>query len=123
MDAMDLLAVIHRDGGHHTSDVGVEQSVLDAIQIIHEMRGLSCADDIEVPCAAKQHMDACRAEAGVPDDDVLFAWIVESRQLLREVIGWHADPESPDYNDCDKAKCAWCEHADKVLGEPKNGPG
>jgi hypothetical protein len=27
---MNLLARIHRDGGHHTSAVGVEQSALDA---------------------------------------------------------------------------------------------
>lgn len=26
----NLLAVIHRDGGHHTSDVGLKQSVKDA---------------------------------------------------------------------------------------------
>jgi hypothetical protein len=82
MDAMDLLAVIHGDGGHHTHDVGVEQSVVDAIRIVHETRG-----------------------------------------LVREVFDWHADPESSDYNDCDKDKCNWCERAAKVLGAPKNGPG
>jgi hypothetical protein len=27
---LNLLAVIHRDGGHHTIDVGLEQSYLDA---------------------------------------------------------------------------------------------
>lgn len=26
----DILAIIHRDGGHHTADVGIEQSVKDA---------------------------------------------------------------------------------------------
>jgi hypothetical protein len=31
--ARDLLAVIHKDGGHHTEKVGFEQSVEDAIQI------------------------------------------------------------------------------------------
>ena len=35
-----LLSVIHRDGGHHTAEVGVEQSLKDAERIIHEMRGL-----------------------------------------------------------------------------------
>jgi predicted RNase H-like nuclease (RuvC/YqgF family) len=29
-DLKDLLAVIHRDGGHHTAQVGVTQSVRDA---------------------------------------------------------------------------------------------
>lgn len=81
MDALDLLAVIHGDGGHHTSDVGVEQSVLDAVQIVHRMRG-----------------------------------------LVRAVVEWHADPESSDYNDCDKEKCNWCKHATKVLESSKNDP-
>jgi hypothetical protein len=29
---LSLLAVIHRDGGHHTADVGLEQSVKDAME-------------------------------------------------------------------------------------------
>lgn len=32
----DLLALIHRDGGHHTEEVGLEQSYFDAVgQIVH----------------------------------------------------------------------------------------
>ena len=34
----DLLAVIHRDGGHHTSDVGLERSVADAIDRVLSLR-------------------------------------------------------------------------------------
>ncbi len=34
----DLLAIIHRDGGHHTHDYGVNQSVNDAIIEINRMR-------------------------------------------------------------------------------------
>lgn len=30
----NLLAIIHRDGGQHTIEVGIEKSVEDAIQII-----------------------------------------------------------------------------------------
>ena len=30
-----LLAAIHRDGGHHTTDGGLEQSVKDAVASIH----------------------------------------------------------------------------------------
>jgi hypothetical protein len=40
MTLEELLAVIHRDGGHHTAEVGIEQSCKDAERIIHEMRGL-----------------------------------------------------------------------------------
>ena len=35
----NLLAVIHRDGGHHTGYVGTEQSVADAMHIVTETRG------------------------------------------------------------------------------------
>lgn len=35
---LDLLAIIHGDGGHHTSEVGVEQSVEDAHQVWCELR-------------------------------------------------------------------------------------
>ena len=31
---LDLLAVIHRDGGQHTEDVGVIQSVKDGMSIV-----------------------------------------------------------------------------------------
>ena len=41
----NLLAIIHRDGGHHTAEVGLEQSVKDAVdrvtaarQIIYEAK-------------------------------------------------------------------------------------
>ena len=31
---LDLLATIHRDGGHHTESVGFEQSVKDAMRLV-----------------------------------------------------------------------------------------
>ena len=34
----DLLAVIHRDGGHHTTAVGLEQSVNDAMHAVVSWR-------------------------------------------------------------------------------------
>ena len=34
----DLLAVIHRDGGHHTINAGMERSIADAAQEIHRLR-------------------------------------------------------------------------------------
>lgn len=36
---LNLLAVVHRDGGHHTEAVGVEQSVKDAVEIFYKGRG------------------------------------------------------------------------------------
>ena len=38
MTPEDLLAVIHGDGGHHTSEVGLAQSISDAVSKIHAMR-------------------------------------------------------------------------------------
>ena len=34
---LDLLAVLHRDGGQHTDRVGVRQSVVDAITKWHAL--------------------------------------------------------------------------------------
>jgi len=40
-------------------------------------------DDIAKALAAKAHMDACRAEAGVEDNDVLFEWIKQAKARMR----------------------------------------
>ncbi|CAB4173791.1 hypothetical protein UFOVP1138_21 [uncultured Caudovirales phage] len=37
---LSLLAIIHRDGGHHTGDVGIEQSVNDAYDEIYRLRNI-----------------------------------------------------------------------------------
>jgi hypothetical protein len=34
---LDILAVVHRDGGHYTVDHGLEKSVEDALKIIAEV--------------------------------------------------------------------------------------
>ncbi len=39
------------------------------------------------------------------------AEVVSLRALVGEVVKWHSDPNSPDYNECDKARCLWCEEA------------
>lgn len=38
MTYRDLLAIIHRDGGHHTEEVGENQSIVDASKEIYEDR-------------------------------------------------------------------------------------
>lgn len=38
-------------------------------------------------------------------------------RLICEVMQWHADPDSPEYNECDKSKCKWCEDAARLLNE------
>ena len=39
-DVYDLLAVVHRDGGHHTEEVGLAQSCSDAREVFYEFFGL-----------------------------------------------------------------------------------
>ena len=43
-----------------------------------------------------------------------------ARELLREVVWLHSDPDSPEYNECDKAECNWCERAKKLFDGGKN---
>ena len=46
LQLMNLLALIHRDGGHHTKAVGLEQALADAEQVLYKWRD---AYDGEVP--------------------------------------------------------------------------
>ena len=39
----------------------------------------------------------------------------QTASLLREVMMWHSDKESSDYNGCDKSPCLWCENATRLL--------
>jgi hypothetical protein len=43
---LNLMALIHRDGGHHVQDVGLEQALVDAEQVLYKWRG---AYDVLVP--------------------------------------------------------------------------
>lgn len=40
------------------------------------------------------------------------------RSLVIEVMTWHADRNSPDYNECDREMCHWCANAAKLVGVP-----
>jgi DNA repair exonuclease SbcCD ATPase subunit len=37
------------------------------------------------------------------------------RELIDEVRQWHFDPESSDYNECDKSPCQWCADAIEAM--------
>ncbi len=43
------------------------------------------------------------------------------QELLQEVVDGHSDPDSPDYNECDKPgeMCMWCDNALKAIDEIK----
>ena len=40
----------------------------------------------------------------------------EIGSLLREIMQMHADPDAPEYNECDTSPCNWCERAAKLIG-------
>jgi len=44
----------------------------------------------------------------------LKAELAKAQELLREVMTWHSDAHSSDYNGCDQDKCNWCERASRV---------
>jgi hypothetical protein len=52
----DLLAVIHRDGGHHTEEVGIEQSREDAMAVYYQLR----SEVDEAHCKSSSSIDTCR---------------------------------------------------------------
>ena len=41
-------------------------------------------------------------------------------ELVREVMFWHRDKKSSDYNECDTAPCHWCEQAQKAIDDLPN---
>ena len=49
------------------------------------------------------------------DTEHLLWWAGEARALMREIIAAHRDPDAPEYNECDTAKCDWCGRAERLL--------
>ena len=51
----------------------------------------------------------------------LKAEIAALRELVKQVLADHADPQSPYYNDCDAPNimCDWCGQATKALEATK----
>ena len=49
--------------------------------------------------------------------DELESLADKMKGLLREVMSWHADKDSRDYNDCDQEKCLWCELAQGLIDQ------
>ncbi len=62
----DLLAVIHRDGGHHTEKVGTEQSAAEASRIASGL--LRAIDELQIElAAARDEIAVLRAERKASD--------------------------------------------------------
>ena len=65
----NLLAVIHRDGGHHTEKVGLEVSISDAMKIVVELRSdLDRAEEVRDAARAESNraLEKCRALRAPP---------------------------------------------------------
>jgi hypothetical protein len=62
-----------------------------------------------MPCTTHHYACACREES--------------FKELLCEVMRAHADPDNPEYNECDIEPCEWCTRAGELilyLPTPKN---
>jgi hypothetical protein len=66
-------------------------------------------DSEERGICAKQMLEAA------DELDRLETLADKMKGLLREVMSWHADKESREYNDCDQEKCLWCEQAQALV--------
>ena len=53
-------------------------------------------------CTTHHHACDCREE--------------ELKELLGEVMRAHADPDNPEYNECDVEPCEWCTRAADLIG-------
>ncbi len=46
----------------------------------------------------------------------LSEWTInQAIELLEDIINMHTDPNSCDYNECEKDQCAWCELATAII--------
>ena len=82
MTIEDLLAAIHRDGGHHTINAGMERSIADAAQEIHRLRAdaekwaTNASDGDGVSCRVAPKiwatMQTLPASQGVRARDILW---------------------------------------------------
>lgn len=70
--ALNLLAVMHRDGGHHTAEVGFEQSCKDAEEVRHQFV-------VAVDAARQEEREALRAE--------VEKWPEVDPRVMRRKIG------------------------------------
>jgi hypothetical protein len=68
-----------------------------------------CAFVIELEtklAAALRELAEARTKLGVADE------------MIDEIMASHNDPDSPDYNECEKDPCAWCAQWLAAQGKP-----
>ncbi len=59
---LNLLAIIHRDGGHHTDSVGIDRAIADAEQVLYKWRdAYDALDLVGHPIEWQGRMDAAVA--------------------------------------------------------------
>ena len=94
----DLLAVIHRDGGHYTDRVGVEASAEEAKRIFFSLRDRE-PTEAQIEAAAKE-ICQCHAEGcGVDPDDEWKVYCeqfrTEATRVLRAALAAKDTQEQP----------------------------
>lgn len=65
---LDLLAIIHRDGGHYTGRYGLRKSVRDAMRIVPELRvERNREDDLDALVSRLKNKRRTENERGAED--------------------------------------------------------
>lgn len=109
----NLLAVIHRDGGHYQSEHGTAKACDDAHDIIHALRtrldaecGRRCASALETVARLPKYEDT--GQHFVPGRDEAWTWCYPDKEPVRNlndvadwgwnVNGWHAAWGGPQHD-------------------------
>jgi hypothetical protein len=74
------------------------------------------------PTNGSEAYDSFQSALESGDVEHLLWWRDAARKLIEEVMWWHSDHRCPEYNECDKAKCMWCENAAKLLPSNSDYP-
>jgi len=86
----------------------VAQKELEAVRETSECRCGAAA-------AVSLDLDECRRELDQARERTAAGHMMVAH--LSDVLIWHRDPESADYNECEKNPCNFCEEAGKAIAK------
>ena len=108
----NLLAVLHRDGGHHVAAVGVEQACVDATKIFY--------DGLDAVLSAERTRDELNDARNVLSDELTR--VTRERDALRAIVEGRTTPPSDEEIAAHEAAGGlWrCPNADRqAMGGPR----
>ena len=71
--------------------------------------------NIRNECEANIELSLSQARKALAEKDKRIAELEKLIPLVSEVMANHRDPQSGEYNECEKSPCMWCDLAQKAI--------